>query len=58
MPVKIDMEMPKHCLGCKLNSYYAVSGRYICLPIDCTLTDEEFYAETRPSWCPLKEVKE
>ena len=59
MTVKIEgMEMPRYCAGCKLNFYDRAFKKYVCLPADSTLTDEEFYAETRPSWCPLQGVKE
>lgn len=48
MPVKIEMEMPKSCWGCKL--YYRES----CI-LDDTLLCED---DNRPRKCPLQEVKE
>lgn len=52
MAVKIEMEMPKNCDECKLrideppHSYCALTNSWPSID------------NTRPSWCPLQEVKE
>ena len=51
MPVKIDMEMPKSCLDCKLPSNmecYLKGGAIL----------RGFAHESRHEQCPLKKVKE
>lgn len=64
MAVRIDMEMPKSCLECKLcvyieNESYG-TDYYICQPRQKLLGDVEIneLARRRDKGCPLKEIKE
>lgn len=52
MSVKIEMEMPNYCSECKF-CIYEPPHPY------CALTNSQTSLDnTRPSWCPLQEVKE
>lgn len=51
--IQIDVQMPKNCSECPCNNDY----------MNCGVTGTSFYneeekdpLETRPDWCPLKEV--
>ena len=60
MAVKIKMKMPKRCWQCK---FYEHSYNMIFERGEDTCTVERSYIlidpqETKPDWCPLKEVKE
>jgi len=51
MPVKIDMDMPQNCRGCK------ILNRGFCAVGYMFLTTEEFDSDERAVWCPLKECE-
>ena len=58
--VKIEMEMPKRCYDCKFynHSYSFVWGTDLdecLLEKSLIMCDPE---ESKPTWCPLQEVKE
>lgn len=59
MAVKIeDMDMPKSCNGCCLSHYDEVFKSFICSPSVKMMTSKQYWDKNKPSWCPLKEIKE
>lgn len=56
MTVKIDMEMPSSCAKCKFGILEGYNNRrWFCI------SEYKYYhihPTKRPTWCPLKEVKE
>lgn len=50
------IDMPKNCRECPLakNESIVLEEAYNCLPKRKWVTDRE--CESRPNWCPLKEV--
>ena len=56
MPVKIDMEMPKSCRGCKL--YKFEYKEFWPRPIEtCCFSRKQIEENKRLDDCPLKECK-
>ena len=53
MPVKIEMNIPKSCMGCPL-TYESHFGCYLCCITHRRVHDFIF---ERADFCPLKEVK-
>jgi len=69
MPILIDIEMPDGCLSFNQGGYYSCPGYHNtghcrwCKVVATGSTwrridDGEANYRTRPSWCPLIEVKE
>ena len=53
MVVKIEMDMPKSCRGCRgLFGFWCLLKRQ-----EPTIIRNEHFTK-KPSWCPLQEVKE
>ena len=55
--IQIDMEIPKNCLDCP------ACNEYLMCAIPCNgrgfgENDVKDFSQSRPEWCPLKEVKE
>lgn len=53
MPVKIDMDMPRSCMGCLLTRVGRFGYDFCCITNRIVLR----YIDERPDFCPLKECK-
>lgn len=56
--IKIDIEMPKSCVGCNLAWFDASKGNWLCIakqPDDMRVSMSYTF---RPKNCPLRECKE
>lgn len=54
--IQIDIPMPDRCANCPFYSS-SVYGRCNVKGIWLGVEDGAWIRETRPDWCPLKEVK-
>lgn len=56
--IQIDMPMPKNCGECPLCNEYLMCG----VPCNGRGWGEndvsDYFSDSRPEWCPLKEVSE
>lgn len=54
--IALDMPMPEGCEDCPLNEDFCCCRGITCESGIDAAFDLDFDFETRPGWCPLKEV--